>query len=420
MSVSDSAPAVASGARLLLRLFLPFALGYFLSYLFRVINAVIAPDLVAELALGPADLGLLTAAYFLTFAAFQLPLGVLLDHYGARRVEGALLLFAAAGAWVFATAETVLALAIGRGLIGFGVSACLMAAFKAFVDWLPPGRLPLANGVQMAAGGLGALSATAPVELLLQLADWRALFAGLAVLSVAIALCVWFVVPERRARAPAISLGAQLHGLAAVAKSAVFWRLAPMTVASQASFLAIQGLWAGPWLREVAGMERGAAAGLLLAIAAAMVAGFLTLGAATERLARRGIPTATLAASGMWAFTAVQAVLLAVPAAHGATIWVLFGFFGTTGILTYAALSQSFPRELAGRANTSLNLLVFLAAFVAQWGIGVVIELWARWQPDGGLAAGYRAGFGLMLLLQLAGLAWFALFRRGAGRGAVE
>lgn len=112
-----------------LRVFLPFGAGYFLSYLYRSVNAVIALDLAASIGLDAATLGLLTSAYFLTFAAFQLPLGVLLDRYGARRVEAVLLLFAGLGAFLFWLGETPAALIAGRALIGLGVSACLMAAF---------------------------------------------------------------------------------------------------------------------------------------------------------------------------------------------------------------------------------------------------------------------------------------------------
>jgi MFS family permease len=125
-----------------LKLFLPFAGAYFLSYLYRTANAVIGPVLSAELALGAAGLGLLTSAYFLSFAAAQLPLGMLLDRFGARRVESGLLLIAAVGAAVFALGQGIAELAVGRALIGLGVSACLMAAFKAFSLWFPPsGRL---------------------------------------------------------------------------------------------------------------------------------------------------------------------------------------------------------------------------------------------------------------------------------------
>ncbi|KAA3630407.1 MAG: MFS transporter [Proteobacteria bacterium] len=413
MSVADS----PIGKTILLRLFVPFALGYFLSYLFRVVNAVIAPDLTRELGLSPADLGLLTSAYFLTFAMFQLPLGVMLDRMGPRRIEGILLLFAGAGALIFALSESTLGLVIGRGLIGFGVSACLMAPFKAFVDWLPANRLPLANGVQMAAGGLGALSATAPVQVLLQVTDWRGLFLLLAALSVIVAAVVWFVVPDRPEEPPKSSLRGQIRGVAQVFTSAAFWRIAPLAVLAQASFHSIQSLWAGPWLRDIAGMERGDAANVLFLIAAAMVAGFITWGAFTMRLNRRGIRTATVAATGMSLFICVQIMLLFLPVAWTVPLWMLFGFMGTTGILSYAALSQAFPRALAGRVNTAVNLLVFVVAFVAQWGMGGVIGLWPV-RPGGGYEpAAYHASFGMMIVLQLTMALWYwwSVFRERRG-----
>ena len=180
---------------MLLRVFIPFALGYFLSYLFRTVNAVIAPDLVRDIGVDPASLGLLTSAYFLTFAAFQLPLGVLLDRYGPRRVEAVLLLFAAAGAFAFARAETLTGLLLGRALIGLGVSACLMAAFKAFTLWFPAEKLPLANGIQMISGGVGALAASTPVELSLKFTDWRGVFLILSGLTVVAAIFIFMVVP---------------------------------------------------------------------------------------------------------------------------------------------------------------------------------------------------------------------------------
>ncbi len=189
--ITRSPPAV------LLRMFLPFAAGYFLSYLYRTINAVLSPHLVAELGLDATDLGLLTSVYFLTFAAFQLPLGMLLDRFGPRRVEATLLLFAAAGAGLFAVSSHATELIIGRALIGLGVSACLMASFKAFVLWFPAARLPAVNGWLLAAGGLGALVATAPVEAALRLTDWRGLFVILAGLSFAVAAALLWVVPER-------------------------------------------------------------------------------------------------------------------------------------------------------------------------------------------------------------------------------
>lgn len=403
----DSCLFMSASAQKKLRVFIPFALGYFVSYLFRVVNAVLAPDLESALGVGPSDLGLLTAAYFITFAAFQLPLGVLLDRFGPRKIESFLLIFAAAGALVFSRAQSVSGLVLGRALIGFGVSACLMAAFKAFVIWFQRQQLPLINGIQMAAGGFGALTATAPVAAALEFTDWRGVFFILSIITLGIAAAVFFVVPEKKAEQNSDGIGVQLRGIARVFSSLTFWRIAPLTVMSQAAFLATQGLWSGPWLRDVAGFERSAVAQVLLTIAAAMVAGFILIGAAAERLSRLGIKPIAVAIAGMIAFMLVQIFLILEVTSWARPLWVLYGIFGTTGIVPYAVLSQSFPLHLSGRVNTALNLLVFVAAFAAQWGIGAIINLWPFTAGGGYAPPGYQAAFAMMLLLQLLSLLWF-------------
>ncbi|MGB5750076.1 MAG: MFS transporter [Desulfobacterales bacterium] len=389
------------------RVFIPFALGYFLSYLYRVVNAVLAPDLASELGIGPSELGLLTAAYFITFAAFQLPLGVLLDRFGPRKIESFLLIFAAAGAFIFSKAESVAGLVIGRAFIGFGVSACLMAAFKAFVLWFRRQQLPLINGFQMAAGGFGALTATAPVEAALGVTDWRGIFFILSILTLAVAAAVFYIVPEKKIEQNGDSIKEQLQGIIQVFSSLTFWRIAPLTVMSQASFLAIQGLWSGPWLRDVAGFEREMIAQILLMIAAAMVTGFILMGAVAERLSRLGIKPIVIAVSGMSAFMITQGLLILELTSWASTLWVLFGIFGTTGIIPYAVLSQSFPTHLSGRVNTGVNLLVFICAFAAQWGIGAIIGQWPGTSAGGYAPLGYQAGFAMMLCLQVSALLWF-------------
>lgn len=401
-------PATSAGgfAFLALRVFAPFAAGYFLSYLFRSVNAVIGPELVEAVSLDASTLGLLTSAYFLTFAAAQLPLGILLDRFGPRRVEAGLLLFAAAGAMLFAVAESAATLVYGRALIGLGVSACLMAAFKANVLWFARERLPLANGMVLAAGGLGALAATAPVEAALQLTDWRGVFAALAVVTLAVAGLILAVVPERSSAALTAGLANQLREVGGILKSGVFWRLAPLPVTTQATFMAIQGLWAGPWLRDVAGLDRMAAASHLFAAAAAMTAGFLFMGVLAERLSRLGVRPLVVAVTGMTLFVLVQALLAAGWTGATLPVWVLFGFFGTSGTLSYAVLSQTFPAAMSGRVNTALNLLVFIAAFSIQWGMGAIIGAWPL-RPEGYPPVAYAAAFGSMLALQGLALVWF-------------
>ncbi|MCB1761495.1 MAG: MFS transporter [Gammaproteobacteria bacterium] len=405
-----------------LRLLLPFAFGYFLSYLYRTINAVLSPDLVAELGLAADDLGLLTATYFITFGAAQLPLGILLDRYGPRKVEALLLSLAAVGALLFALGSSMAELIVGRGLIGLGVSACLMAAFKGFTLWFPPARLPLVNGLIMAAGGLGALTATAPVEAVLTFTDWRGVFMLLAGLTLVCALTIFLLVPNAPAQQNTQTLGAQLRGIERVFSDRFFWRVAPLAMLSQSSFISVQSLWAGPWLRDVGGLARADAAELLLLVALAMTTGFLAIGAIAERLSRLGIAPATVSAGGMSLFMLAQLGLIIVPTGEWVAInWLLFGFFGTSGIVQYASLSQHFERELAGRVNTSINLLVFVSAFCLQWSCGEIIALWGQ-QGEGAYAtASYQAAFAMLLMLQLLALAWFLWSReRGPGQATAR
>ncbi|NVJ90422.1 MAG: MFS transporter [Methylocystaceae bacterium] len=394
------------------RVFTPFAFGYFLSYLFRVVNAVIAPDLVADLGLGPDILGLLTASYFLTFAAFQIPLGVLLDRFGPRQVEAALLVFASAGAALFAMAEDATALIGARALIGFGVSACLMASFKAFTVFYETSKLPLVNGFIMAAGGMGALAGTAPTELVVQEIGWRGGFWALAGLTLVSSLLVYLLVPHSKRPEHKITIKEQLVGVREVFTSRFFWRIAPVTMMSQASFISIQSLWSGPWHRDIAHLERTDVANSLFWIAAAMVAGFLGLGALSERLGRYGIKTIYVAGCGMFIFLLTQIAIIMEWAADWPVIWLAFGCFGTTGILQYAVLSQHFPVALAGRVNTAINLLVFVNIFILQSLSGQVIGLWPVGADGSYAAEAYRAAFGMFLGLQVVAYVWFVWPRR--------
>ncbi|MBC8337167.1 MAG: MFS transporter [Rhodospirillales bacterium] len=403
------------------RVFIPFALGYFLSYLVRVVNAVIAPDLVRDLGLTAADLGLLTSANFLAFAAAQLPLGILLDRFGPRKTESALLLFAAAGCLLFATAHSIPGLITGRALIGFGTSACLMAAFKAYVLWVPGERIPMVNGLQMAIGGLGAVTGTVPVEMVLTVTDWRGLFTMFAGFALFAAVVLYFTVPRREGGdGVPDTIKNQIAGIGQVFRSPQFWRIAPMTIASQSMFLGTQSLWSGPWLGDVAGLPRNTVAENLLWIAISMVAGFLGMGTIADRLGRLGVQTIRVAFTGMAVFAIVQIPMTLQWTGAVLPMWMLFGFFGTAGILSYAALPRYFPPEMAGRVITGLNVFTFGGAFAAQWGMGLIINLWPAPEGMGGTIIGggyapegYQAAFAVMTVLQVLALTWFVMFRRG-------
>ena len=392
---------------LFLRVFLPFALGYFISYFFRNVNAIIEADLVGDLGFSAASLGLLTSVYFISFASFQLPLGLLLDRFGPRRTESVLLIFAALGALIFSMAESLSGLILGRLLIGFGVSACLMASFKAYVLWFPPDRLPLMNGLQMVAGGLGAMSATVPLRTALEFTDWRGVFLILSGLTLFSALVLWLVYPEKEGSAGPVPMKKQLEGLKTVLTSRPFLAIAPLVMFSQSAQMAIQGLWAKPWLRDVAGLDEAECANHLMWMMAAMMAGFFLLGLLSERLYHaRKISPVTVGVSAMAVFIVLQLLMALGWTAQPMLLMTAFSFFATAGILPYAGLSQIFPKDLSGRVSTSLNLTVFLGAFAVQWGLGEIISLWPP-QGKGYAPESYGAAFGSLAVLQLFGLLWF-------------
>ena len=408
-------PRAADGARrlpltLALRLFLPFAAGYYLSYVFRTVNAVAAPELVADTGLSANALGFLTSTYMAAFAVLQLPLGLLLDRFGPRRVEAALLVVSAIGSALFAVADGLAGLSIGRALIGAGVSGCMMAAFKAFAMWYPPQRLPVINACLLVFGALGAISATVPVEWFLGLLDWRALFIGLAVFTLVVAAAVFGIVPDYEQPPRHLTLRAQLGGLGHVFRDRFFQGLAPLAALSMGGSLAIIGLWLGPWLRDVAELDRDGVAGHLMLVTTAMGVGFLAMGVLTDRLARIGLRPMTVAGVGMAGFLAVIGVL-ATGDTDGALRWPLLaalGFLATAGSVSYSLLSQHFPRDYAGRANTALNVLVFVSAFAVQWGMGTILGHWEDPLTHRYAPAGYEVAFGVLAAVQGLALAWFA------------
>ena len=399
--------------RLLLKVFLPFAGGYFLSYLYRTVNAIIAPDLVREFGLGPGDLGLLTSSYFLAFALFQVPLGILLDRYGPRRVNAALLILAGTGAALFGLSQSLGGLIVARALIGLGVSGCMMASIKVFILWFPLNRLATLNGWLISCGGLGALSASMPAEALLRITDWHGVFLLLAALTFAASGAIFLIVPERGAEQAPQTLIESLRSLSPIVRNANFWKLGLLPMAAQGVFMSLQGLWIAPWLNDVVGLAREEIGQHLLVVALGMIVGATLWGDVADRLSRHGIDTVKVLLGGNGAFLVLLA-LIALGVKTG-TLYLLFALtlFAQVQPLIYAIMSREFPLELSGRVSSTLNLLVFLSAFAVQWGTGVIINLWPV-EAGRYAVAGYEAAFGACLALVLVPFVLLLVSRRAS------
>jgi MFS family permease len=387
---------------LILRVFLPFVFGNYIAFLFRTINAVMAAPLATELGLGADDLGLLTSVYFLTFAAAQIPIGILLDRYGPRRVQSALLVIAAVGSMLFAVSNHFLMLLVGRALIGLGVASAMTAGLKALVLWFPGDRVPLLNGLMVMLGALGAVTATLPADLLLDWLGWRELFGLFAGLTAASAAIIYLIVPET---APVASSAVSV-GLRRVYADPRFWRLAPLSACCVGTAWALQGLWAAQWLRDVEGLDRTGVVFHLFAMAVALSLGAILLGVAADRLRRRGVGPGALLGLVAAVFIAAQFALVLRLPLPSYLQWAVVAAVGAATVLSFAILAEYFPKHLAGRANGALNLFHIAAAFVVQYATGIVLQ---HWTPQAGHypEIAYQTAFALNLALQVVAWIWF-------------
>lgn len=400
--------------RLGMRVVIVFAAAYFLSYAFRAINAVIAPALTADLQLSNADLGLLSSAYFVGFACLQLPLGVWLDKYGPRRTESALLVFAALGAAIFASSSTLTGLWVGRALIGIGVSACLMAPLKAYRVWYPPERQSQLASWMLVFGTCGALATTVPVAMLLPLIGWRGVFWAMAALIVVAAALVFFRVrPVERSMAQQqseMSLTPEAPGgYKAIFTDPYFRRMAWLGGVYQGGFMAIQTLWAGPWMVDVLGLSVEEASQVLFLFNLFLMLSYIALSWWAPRHVaygnRPGLPALRVVTIGLALSMLIQLAMLLFPYRWAWIFWVLFALVVTVTTLAQTHVSLSFASSQAGRANSAFNLTLFIGAFGLQWGMGLLIDVFVSygWSQSSAM----RMAWAVYLLIQLGALVSF-------------
>lgn len=374
MTTTQSAPAASLSLRqFAATIFLPIALGYFLSYTFRNINAVLAPYLTSELHLTATSLGALTSTYLLAFAIMQVPFGLIVDRYGMRRVQSANLLVAASGALLFALATQLEVLVVARAMIGAGVAVSLMGAFAIFALSLPPQHVPMAMGLLMAFGGIGGILSGSPAELFIQHLGWRTLMGFLAALCVVASAYVWLCVPDQPRRESGWS--DLLRGLGRIYSSQLFWRVAPLAMFTCGPGFALQGLWAGVWLADVAALSREQIALHISAMAFGQLVGSIACGPMTTFGRRFGMPLMQVVRVMCAVFLAALALLAAGATTLALPLWVAVGFLINPMSLSYAALVEEFGAAMAGRVTTAINVLVIATSFCIQAGMGWMLDI---------------------------------------------
>ncbi len=407
-------PSLSVSARAGVVMFAAFAFAYFFSALLRAVTATLAPAFSAELGLSAGKLGLLAGAYFLGFSLMQLPLGRALDRYGPRRVLVLCLSLAVAACAAFALARNFAALLAARALIGVGVSACLMAPLTAYRHRFDAAVQLRANSWMLMTGSLGMLASTLPVQWLLPVVGWRGLFwlvAGL--LALATALIAW-AVPRDCPVAPVE--GASVLGYREIFRHRYFVRLAPLAFFAYGGLIAVQSLWAGPWLTDVAGHNAAGAARGLFAINLAMLFAFFGWGVVMPHLTRRGWQVDRLISLGVPLSLLLLVAAVALGPQAGAAWWAAWCVSCTFVALSQPAVAQAFPAAAAGRALSAFNLVIFLGVFCVQWGIGLAIDAllvqgWPR-------VRAFQAAFALFALGCALSYLWFLW--RGRDRPAPQ
>ena len=386
--------------------FVALALAYLMSQFFRAFLAVLAPLLSADIGASAEDLAFASGIWFAVFAGLQLPVGHALDTLGPRRTAGGLFLLAGVGSGVFALAQGPVAVAVAMALIGAGCAPVLMASFYIFARIFPPRVFASLGGLLIGVASAGNVAAAAPMAWAAEAFGWRACLWALAAVSLAIAAAVLAFVrdPARAEGAPG-----EDGGFRAVLRSPALLFVLPLTFVHYAPVGGIRGLWAGPYLADVFGLNPVQIGNVTLAMGLAMIVGNFAYGPLDRLLGTRkgGLLAGNLLLAACLAALAVWPAAGLWPAA---LLLCAVGFFGSSFPLMIAHGRSFFPPHLAGRGVTFLNFLAIGGAGLAQIGTGWLhgaVKAAVPGHPE----APYSAIFQGFALSVLAGCAVYAFAR---------
>jgi predicted MFS family arabinose efflux permease len=308
---------------------------------------------------------------FLGFSATQLPLGSALDRSGPRRVLLALLSVALPGCIAFSLVRSFVGLTLARGLIGVGVSACLMAPMTSYRQRFAPVVQMRANSWMLMTGSMGMVASTLPVQWLLPHMGRRGLFWLTAALTAISMLLIALIVPADEPWQT--SANRESAGYAAVFRHRTFVRFAPIGLFHYGGMIAVQSLWAGPWPVQVCRWTPNESAQGLFAINIGMLLSLMAWGV-VPRLYQQVWTAHSLMARGMPLSVGVLVLAIGMHVDAVAWVWALFCITCTVGALSQPAIAQAYPAALAGRALSAYKLVVFAGVFGVQWAIGLVID----------------------------------------------
>ena len=384
---------------------------YVLSHFYRVSTSVIGPDLMRDLALSPEALSTLAAAFFLAFAASQIPIGMMLDRLGTRITIPALLSFAVAGSLLFAAAESEAGLTVARGLMGIGCAGVFIGALVVCTRWFPPERFATLAALMVAMGNAGNLLATTPLAAASEYFGWRGAFVAMAVISAVIAVLGYLIIrdaPPGHAfhEREAESLGSILKGVGEVFRNPLLPVMFVMSFVTYSGIVTILGLWGGPYLHDVHGLGPVPRGNVLLVMTVTLIIGT----AITGPLDRYFDTRKKVAMTGGVATVVVLALLALVPDPplwQATVLLALFASFNGYAIVILAHGRTIFPDHLVGRGMTTLTISTMGGVAVIQWVSGRIVGAFVG---EDGLVEpeGYRVMFAFIAAILAAALVYYS------------
>lgn len=393
------------------RVFACVALAFVISMFYRAANGVIAPELMAELAMDPSTMGFVTGIFFLVFAAVQIPVGMALDRFGPRKVMSGLSLIAVAGAVVFATSDDWVGLSLGRALLGLGCAATLMGSIVTLSRWVSIRNLGAMVSLLSAAGAVGGLLATTPFAWVVEQIGWRNAFLFLAGFTMLMAALVLTGVRDQPSGLPLVSAGESWREVLAGVREVLRHPALPGFIAIQfvayPTVLTISGLWGGPYLNDVYQLDPVHRGDVLLLMAGIGAVGSLLIGYADRKLGRR---KAIILTCGLFSllWLSVLAIFGAMPLWLTTLVLVLLGSVNGYISIIHTQVRSQFPERLAGRGLATLNTAVMFGGFALQLMTGFIIGLF---RDASGVAPviAYQAMFAFLAAVLGMGLLIYAL-----------
>ena len=378
--------------------------GYTVSQFLRTSLGVLSPNLMHDFNINPNNMGLLGGVFFLSFAIFQIPAGILIDKYGPRKVMSSVIIFAVLGSIIFALSNSFYILLIGRVLMGLGCSICLMGSLVLITRWTDSDQFSKLAGIILAVGGIGGLLATTPLSYFSELFGWRLSFWLAAAVTFCVMVLYYFILEDRKndlilnRSNETISL----KNLLFILKERNFKFMIPMSLMSYSSLVVILGLWGAPYLKDIHGLDSVERGKILMLMAISWNIGSFVFGRLRSIFGNYK-NVVIFGATGVIILLFILSIITEINSIYLYILFCILGFFGAFSVALISHYQVLFDKEYMGRALSTANFFNFGGVFFVQWLTGKIIYLMGGDSSAAPIEA-YRMAFLFVAILLLISL----------------